>query len=175
MQSDFKTFYNKYFQSLEKLASKYLGSLEAKDIVQTVFIKLFSLMDEQKDRSDKEVLKFVKVMTENESKNCLKYNKRILRKRQEYGYYLNSRNAGSDQAEGLSIKELVIIKSLIMDAIEKLPPKSRAYIKMKMDGKSVKEIATAYGVSEKTVRNSFPNSSNHIRKIIGQNIDSTKK
>lgn len=140
-----KALYDKYVRSLTALCSRYLGDEDdVKDVLQEVFIKVFTQFRSFKFRGEGSLSAWVARIAVNMSINHLKNAGRMVTVRDEKVTANIAEGAEEPDSEGISPDEL---QRMIMS----LPDGYRTVINLYVfEGKSHKEIADILNIKAKT-------------------------
>lgn len=144
----FDLIYNRYSGKLYAFGLKYLRStVEAEELVQTVFLKLWeNYKNLKKDSSFKSYL-----FTIAYNDICKLFRKRnYLQKFIDHTLYENSQSS-SEVEDGIDYQSVL---EQVQQIVDKLPGRQKdIFLKSRQEGKSTKEIAEEVGLSPGTVDN----------------------
>jgi len=161
---DFEKVFNIYFPKLMYYATQFLSKDEAEDIVQDVFVDLWSKRDQLE--FGKAIVSFLYQLVHNKSLNRIKH-KQIVQG------YCTQFEIMSKKLEYYSPDENEIFQNLIKEerfsalksAINSLPEKSRKCFKLSyIYGMKSKDIAELMGISVRTVETHIYKSLHTLRK-----------
>ncbi|SEB74763.1 RNA polymerase sigma-70 factor, ECF subfamily [Tenacibaculum sp. MAR_2009_124] len=164
---DSKTIFNLYYPRLLFFAKSYVKHHEdAEELVQDVFVKLFSKKEPIKVKKNLNGLLFT--MTRNSCLDFLRRKKRtlyiddnILQKE----YAINYKAIGDDDSMRMIEEEL---EDQIRIAIELLPEKCRnVFVKSRFEGAKNREISEDLNISIKTVENHITRALKHMKERLG--------
>lgn len=155
--NEMELLYDKYSGSVYRLAFSYLkNSADAEDIVQEVFMKLFSAdMTFKDERSEKA---WIMTVTANKCRDML----RSL----TYKYFHHS----------VALEDADLIyetpeESAVYNAVMELPPKYRIVIHLYYyEGYSTAETAKIIGISETAVQTRLYRGRNLLKKSLGEDV-----
>lgn len=146
-ESSYKILFEKYYVRLCSYAYSYISdSEESREIVQDIYLKIW----EQKDilEVQSSIRSYLYQSVKNKSLNHI----RNIKNRREHHNVIPIQNYESPKAL-LDLDESDL-KDKLYEALESLPPKCRKIFQLsRLEGKRHKEIATALGISAKTVEN----------------------
>ena len=156
-KNDMELLYDKYSGSVYRLAVSYCkNTADAEDIVQEVFMKLFSAdMDFPDERSEKA---WIMTVTANKCRDTL----RSL----TYKYFHHS----------VALEDADLIyetpeESAVYNAVMELPPKYRIVIHLYYyEGYSTAETAKIIGISETAVQTRLYRGRNLLKKSLGEDV-----
>ena len=163
----FNELFREYEHPLYLFALKMLKSdLEAKDIIQDVFLKLWLIRDKLSEI--KSISSFLYKLTENKVIDHLRASASDHKKRKDLWYRLQESN---EPNVGIHI-ESKEYHAVIQQAIEQLPPQRRAvYLLSEAEEKPRKEIASQLDISPNTVRNHLAKAIENIVAYLKNNAD----
>lgn len=141
-QEAFKSLYENSFHTMLSVACKYVEREVAKDIVQDIFLKLWSHPKKYSSICDMRFYLYRSVQLQ-----CLNY---IRNKKVENNYRNNLELVSEDFFYNAVLEEELFVR--LKNAIEELPEKYKNVIKLYLQGLSDKEIALQLGVSIDVVK-----------------------
>ena len=138
----FEEIYMKYYNGLYRFAYHYIMNDDAEDIVQDIFAKIYENMD--KLPSQDKIKSYLYNATKN---NCLNYLRRlkIIDRNEDKlieAIFYYSKEYSYDA-------EIVDVE--MQSCISKLPEKQKLILKLKIEGKSYKEISEILKITQGTV------------------------
>ena len=153
----FNTLFRGYSSRLYHFAYGYLRSdVESEEVVQEVFTQVW-----EKRHTLKEELSFRSYLF------TIAFNiiKKHFRARSYFNKYLNTAKIQDDLDIGTSQEvDYISLQGFITELIEKMPARRKEiFIKSRMDGLSIKEIADSMNISRKTVENQISTALKNIR------------
>lgn len=162
----FRKLYDTYHQRLCAFSYKFTHSWEeAQEVVQNVFLKLW----EHRRRLDpnRPLEPYLYRIAKNEN---LKYLQKVARSSTlREAIHQRMQSAASSAEQNLIFAEY---EAIAERAVASLPPKRRLVYEMAhQQGKTVKEIATAMGISSQTVRTQLAQALQSIRVYLEQHTD----
>jgi RNA polymerase sigma-70 factor (family 1) len=142
----FAELFYAYYNQLAEYVLKIIDSPEiAADIVQDVFVKVWTLRHEL-DRIDN-FSGYLFILTRNYTYNCLKKIARDRKREQRY-----AQEAGEPEPEAAATEQQEHL-SLVERAVAQLPAQQqKAYVLSRQQGLKHKEIALQMGISPETVK-----------------------
>ncbi|MBX2874038.1 MAG: RNA polymerase sigma-70 factor [Saprospiraceae bacterium] len=154
--------YELYFDRLYAFATAFFGtSLDAKDVVQETFIKVWERRARLKATGSIEP--FLLAIVKNTAID-------LTRKKLRESLNRDSLKMDSSYRHESSGEEIVIVKELenkIERAIDQLPPKTKTVFSLKKkEGMSNSEIATKLNLSKKTVENHINIALSRLRQLL---------
>lgn len=154
----FDKIYNKYAGKLYLFAMKYLRSAdEAKELVQSVFLKVWENHKKLKEESSFKSYLFTIAYND----ICKLFRKRNYRQKFiEETLYENSQSS-IETEDGIDYQSVL---ERVQQIVDKLPERQKTiFLKSRQEGKSSKEIAAELGLSPGTVDNYISESLKFIR------------
>lgn len=147
-EKGFAYFFHLYYKALHFFANKYVSDdALAEDIVEDSFVKFFERR--ASIQAAKGVKNFLYTTVRNACIDKIRQQKNRAGHNKKFSYLQNESETAL--ADGLTRIEIL---SLVLKAIEELPPASRNVFKLYyLKGKGCDEIATELGRSIETVRN----------------------
>lgn len=157
----FKQFYNQHWNRIYSLALAYLKSAtQAQDIVQEVFIKVWTRRGQLKNVEKPEA--FVYIMGRNEVVNALKKKVTLASIDEQQNDYLPDDYLLPHQA--VDLKEM---QEKINRAIDTLPPQQKLIFKLsREEGLNHEQIADRLGIERATVKNHIVRALNTLRQLL---------
>ena len=144
---EYKILFDEFYVPLCLLSNKYLEDLDvAKDVVQDVFLKIWEDKIEFENINNTKAYLYTSV--KNKSLDYLKS------KRYKSTDFLSARKLEKVETESFFLREVVVIEasSIVEKAINELPDKCAAIIRLSLKEYTVSEIADELGVSINTVK-----------------------
>ena len=138
----FEEIYLKYYNMLYRFAYHYIMSDDAEDIVQDIFAKIYENMDDLP--SNDKIKSYLYSATKNSCLNYLRKLKIIDNNKDkliETIFHYSNEYLEDDEAIDIEVQS----------CISKLPKQQRVILKLKIEGKSYKEISEILQISQGTV------------------------
>jgi RNA polymerase sigma factor (sigma-70 family) len=150
----FEKLFKKYFPYLTRIAMGFMLEVDtAKDLVVSVFVKVWNEREKRSFESDEEIIGFLRICTRNASVDQIRKSKT----EQKYLKIL----AKSDEAVQMPAeihwqlekraRTMASAVDSLYTAIQTLPPQYKRVIELSMQDKKVKEIARIMGITEVAV------------------------
>ncbi len=149
-ESDFKEYFNRYYQLLCNYINSYVNDLSlAEDIVQDVFYKIW------RDDDSSKPLPYLMKSAKNKMLEYIRKNDRNKSRELNYSQY------SDDEAEAIRLEKIDKMNTLV----RQLPPKTKEiFILNKYNGITYVQIAKQLNISVKTVENQMSRAFKFIRK-----------
>jgi RNA polymerase sigma-70 factor (family 1) len=164
----FKVIYDRYWRTVYHTALRFLKSpARAQDIVQEVFLKLWSKGGSLQDIENLEPFLFI--MARNEVLMALRNKFQPVQLHAHFTDVLQGDLLPPDRAYCLKQSE-----ALIREAIEQLPPRQKLIFRLtRQEGLSHEEIAGQLGIDKRTISNHATKALNAIRVHLKYHSDLT--
>jgi RNA polymerase sigma-70 factor (family 1) len=162
----FTSIYHKYHKQLYFIAIKYVKDPDlAEDVVQDVFIKLWSYRDNLKE--DLSVKGFLITSVRNLVLNTIRNKNTQIAKHIDL---LHAKEVSRNDVEDtISLMEY---EGMVERGISQLSPAKQQIFRLRtLDGLDNSEISTQLGISINTVKFQFSQASKFVRKYLKQNAD----
>ncbi|MCC9041965.1 RNA polymerase sigma-70 factor [Myroides sp. M-43] len=160
----FTTLIDRYHHRLCVYAHKLIGSEEAEDLVQNVFMKIW--VKRTKLNAEQNIKNFLYKAVFNEFIDAYRKNKKLEPLEQKYIKVLN------DYVEHHSNDDLEFAIKVMQQEIDKLPEKSKEiFIMSKRQGLTNQEIADYLDISIKTVESHISKAYTILKTRIGKNME----
>jgi RNA polymerase sigma-70 factor (family 1) len=167
LQQLFNELFREHEHKLYVFVIKVLRSdAQAKDIVQEVFLKLWTIRDQLHEIENMDA--FLYRLTENKVYDHLRAV--ASREKTRLEFWNRIQHAGDNEPDLLETKEY---HHLIQRAIEQLPPQRKTiYLLSKHEGLRQQQIAQELQISPHTVRNQLAQAFRSIREYVRKNLQS---
>ncbi len=163
----FDAIFKQYYQRVEQFVAKFVtDKSDSDEIVQTVFIKVWSNMEKMASIHD--LNSYLFVITSNALRDYFRSEKRHSTKVERLTVQHEHEVVSSDDeaTETIHAREL---SYLVNTTVSKMPEKRRrAYMLSREDGKSSEEIAKEMRISKRTVEKHLQIALSQLRRILSK-------
>jgi RNA polymerase sigma-70 factor, ECF subfamily len=159
-ESAFKALFTDYYAPLSHFACRLLRDTEtSKDVVQNVFVRMY--LNRRNIRIESDLKAYLYRAVYNESLNELKKQKAMVAKQQIYANEIETIDDFDQAVEQTENERKIYL------AINKLPPRCKQIFTMsRLDGKRNHEIASALGLSLRTVETQISIALKSLREML---------